>query len=516
MRHTVSTKTRRRGPFARNRRGIAAAIGATSVVVGVACGGGDGPSDGAKDAGAGDTDVALPDASLADVSADAADARVAIDGDVADAAAYGYVRRLPFLRGRGTARGAVLLEEGTRQTAVVAGFSGDGWLGEYPVDAPDSFTWRTLERSRFKSILRTKAGGLALSGATREGDAGTEPSFPFAMLMDDKRNVLWKKHLGRGLGTGSAYGMAEASNGDFLVVGSASVGSPNGFDVRVTRLKPDGTAIWEQTYGGSAAGDAGKGLTPGTEKPVSILALADGGAVVVGSTNATFGSGNEDVWAFRISESGSIAWQVAYGGPKADVAFGASLAPDGKKVWITGSTTSFGKGSGDAWLVAVDTTTGFISSQATFGSADRAEHARSVAFPADGGMLVVGTDPEGMLVLRLDADLAVVWQRKYRNAAALDGWAYGVQALETADHGFAYLAGGFERAWLVKSAADGTLGGCKLGGFGTELVSTTFVTTTSNAIAVPTSVAPVPRTPIVSDLRVELRDATSTLSDACR
>jgi len=248
---------------------------------------------------------------------------------------------------------------------------------------------------------------------------------------------------------------------------------------------------------------------------VTILPLEGGSAIVIASTNASFGAGKEDVWAFRIGETGDVVWQKAYGGAKSEIAYGASMSADGTNVYVTGSTDSFGAGAGDVWLLTLDGANGAIRSQLTFGSAEKAEHGRSVTPMDDGGLLVVGTDPDGLLALRLDADLAVTWQRKYRNTAVVDGWAYGTNAIKTADEGFFFLAGGFERGWLIRTAADGTIGGCKAPGFGTPLAADKFLPKVSTGAIVDTTVVPQPRTTTAFDLGKALVDVPASTTNAC-
>ena len=61
-------------------------------------------------------------------------------------------------------------------------------------------------------------------------------------------------------------------------------------------------AQWARTYGGI-----------GEERAYSIQQTSDGGYVVAGYTES-FGAGEAAVWILKLSSTGEIEWQRAYGG----------------------------------------------------------------------------------------------------------------------------------------------------------------------------------------------------------
>jgi len=102
-----------------------------------------------------------------------------------------------------------------------------------------------------------------------------------------------------GPGSGFAFDVEEASDGDLLVLGSASLAG-SGSEIYVARYDTEGSQLWYNTYGGKSV-DFG----------VSIAAIEEGGAVVVG-TSLDF-EGRAGVLVFRLDPEGEMLWSTVIG-----------------------------------------------------------------------------------------------------------------------------------------------------------------------------------------------------------
>ena len=167
----------------------------------------------------------------------------------------------------------------------------------------------------------------------------------------------------------------------------------------VLRVDRNGGLVWSRTLGGRAS-----------DRFTAVAAMPDGGAVLVGYTRSS-GAGEADAWVVQLDDQGEMLWERTYGGPRNDRAYGLAVAPDGDMV-IAGHTRSTGGGEGDAWLLrlAPDGTERWHASYG--GSGDDA--ARSVVVRPDGSIAAAGytasagagsldvwvwqTDPEGTLL----------------------------------------------------------------------------------------------------------------------
>jgi hypothetical protein len=145
------------------------------------------------------------------------------------------------------------------------------------------------------------------------------------------------------------------------------------------------------------------------DRASAVQATADGGYVVAGSTTS-FGAGNSDAWVLKLDASGNILWQKTYGGELYDTAYAVQATADGGYVvagqWdFSGSCNSCG---GKAALLKLD-----AGGNVVWQKASGLDHLISVQPTADGGYVATGEQrnlyvfaPEGA-VLKLDANGAI-------------------------------------------------------------------------------------------------------------
>lgn len=142
------------------------------------------------------------------------------------------------------------------------------------------------------------------------------------------------------------------------------------------------------------------------ESGYAVIEKSGGGFIVAGTTSS-FGRGNDDMWLVSFSSSGNILWQKTYGGRYNEEAFGILQDPDGQFV-VLGETQSYGAGNRDVWLIKVDSM-GNIQWQKTYGTSQEDQAAVLVPAP-NGGFFIVGqVGPTGpgnhdIVVIKIDQD----------------------------------------------------------------------------------------------------------------
>src|SRR5262249_49744603 len=153
-------------------------------------------------------------------------------------------------------------------------------------------------------------------------------------------------------------------------IGGQPIGLDLTGDLWVLKLDAIGNAVWQKSYGGSASDGAG-----------AVRQTPDGGYVVAGYTRS-YGAGQFDAWGIKLDADGNVTWQKTDGGTGFDFASDVQPTADGGYI-VAGSTTSFGAGSDDAWVLKLDAN-GNVIWQKTYGGAD-SDGASAVHTTADGG-----------------------------------------------------------------------------------------------------------------------------------
>jgi hypothetical protein len=122
-----------------------------------------------------------------------------------------------------------------------------------------------------------------------------------------KRNadgsLLWQRLL-MGVPNGEAgSGLVELPDGRIAVAGDAHVDAHGNDDVLLAVVTADGArTVWQRAYGGSA----------GADRALALLALRDGGYLLVGETLSWGGPGFH-MLALRVDGAGAPAWARAWG-----------------------------------------------------------------------------------------------------------------------------------------------------------------------------------------------------------
>lgn len=123
----------------------------------------------------------------------------------------------------------------------------------------------------------------------------------WAIKTDSRGLMEWEKSFG-GSDNEAGYDVIPTSDGGFLFVGYTwSYGNKQ----QVYAIKTDfhGNKEWEKTYGGSMW-DVG----------YSVIELSGGGYGILGFSNSPgISSGNTDMFLIKISSTGNVIWQKAYG-----------------------------------------------------------------------------------------------------------------------------------------------------------------------------------------------------------
>ena len=247
-----------------------------------------------------------------------------------------------------------------------------------------------------KSLALTSDGGYIITGYTysNNGDVTTNQGSNdyWVLKIDSSGNKQWQKTYG-GNGDDSATSIIQSSDGNYVLSGMSN--SNNGdvtnnhgnSDYWILKINPTGGTIWQKSFGGSTLDGAN-----------SIIESPKGGYVIAGSSTSSDGDitvnkGSGDFWIIKISDLGILEWQKSYGGSGSDFARSIKNTSEGGYI-VAGSTISNNgdvtnyHGLSDCWIIKISNT-GNIEWQKAFGGS-KGDSAESILQNTDGSYVFFG------------------------------------------------------------------------------------------------------------------------------
>ncbi len=187
-------------------------------------------------------------------------------------------------------------------------------------------------------IQQTSDGGYIFTGRTSSNGANNYDLF--LTKTDPDGNIIWDKTFG-GLKDDEGYSVEQTADGGYILIGKTKSSGSGMYDVLVIKVDQNGNMIWDKIFGG-----------PLDDEGYSVRQTSDSGYILVGKTKSS-GSGMYDVLVLKVDQNGNMVWDKAFGGPLDDMGDSVLQTSDGGYI-IAGTTSSFGAGEADAWLIKTD------------------------------------------------------------------------------------------------------------------------------------------------------------------
>ncbi len=314
--------------------------------------------------------------------------------------------------------------------------------------APDTLWMRGLggDRADFGySIEGTPDGGFIIAGITSSYGAGDGDVW--LVKLDGEGGVEWTRTYGGENREEGRYAVP-APDGGYIIVGMTESYGSGGADLWLLKTDISGALIWSRTEGGA-----------GDELGNFVQVTSDGGIIAAGRT--TSGSGKDyDVFLLKTDLAGNKQWTAVLGGDGDDLGYTVCETEDGDYL-VAGYTNSFGAGGADLYLICTDYL-GNLLWHRTYGGFGQ-DYGGYLLPTSDGGYLVCGethsfgSGSGDLWLLKVDSAGEEQWQC-LAGGAYLDG---GYQVIPGIEGG--YLAVGWTvslappggDAFLVKVSADG-------------------------------------------------------------
>ncbi|MEO0215816.1 MAG: hypothetical protein ABIL14_02230 [candidate division WOR-3 bacterium] len=308
---------------------------------------------------------------------------------------------------------------------------GDGDTSEWSqfVESGDTISMSHFYDSLGNYEIRAKAKDIH--------NSESDWSAPHTLLIGS--GLLWSKSIG-GAGADYSYSIQFGVDNGYIIVGATNSTGAGGFDVYLIKVDTTGNLLWEKTFGGN-----------GDDYGYAIKSY-QGNYIIVGNTNS-FGAGNSDVYLLKTDAQGNLLWQKTFGGSANDYGNDLAITTDG--FIITGSTGSYGAGSGDVWLIKTDFNGDTLWTR-TYGGGGL-DGGNSVQVCNDNGFIIAGyTYSAGssgdVYLIKTNASGDTLWTRTYGTSLS----DCGNMVKQTTDNGY-IIVGGNGNIYLIETDNSGNL-----------------------------------------------------------
>jgi DNA-binding beta-propeller fold protein YncE len=174
--------------------------------------------------------------------------------------------------------------------------------------------------------------------------AGTATSFGpsslslFVVKFDSLGNLVWQRI------SDGAEGNAVAVGPDGSVYAAGTTPRPGmigNFDLLVLKITFDGNLVWQRTYSAGDVVDPRGGMT----------VASDGSVYMAGAIQTVRRTADIAALIVKLSTNGDLLFDKQFDGRGGETGTGVAVAPDDGTVYVAGTTTSFGAGSQDAFVL---------------------------------------------------------------------------------------------------------------------------------------------------------------------
>jgi hypothetical protein len=270
-----------------------------------------------------------------------------------------------------------------------------------------------------RSVQQTIDGGYIVAGYT----GYTYHIDGYIEKTDSEGIIIWSSLYGKFDYYDNLQSAYQTTDDGFIAVGwTGSYGTGSG-DVWLIKINATGFEEWNQTFGGT-------GLDGGN----SVQQTIDGGFIITGVVETA--SGYSNLWLIKTDTNGNEEWNRTFGGVGYEEGTSVQQTLDGGFI-VTGSTTSFGAGDADVWLIKTDGIG--IEEWDYFFGGSAYDVGYSVQQTSDGGYFITGeytnisSQKPDMYLIKTDENGNEQWHQTIDNNGKEDVANYGI---ETSDCGY--------------------------------------------------------------------------------
>ncbi|MEX0749162.1 MAG: hypothetical protein WD467_01235 [Candidatus Saccharimonadales bacterium] len=291
--------------------------------------------------------------------------------------------------------------------------------------------WGGTSSDSAYSIRQTGDGGYIVVGETNSYGAGSGD------WMLSKLNVFGQLEWSTVLGSTSSdigYSVDLTTDGGYIASGRVNGLGAGSYDLMVIKFTANGAVSWSKTLGGASS----------ESSPSTVKQTSDGGYAISWYSSTFTTGGSNDFNITKLDSNGVSLWTRAIGGSSSDTTNDMDYTSDGGFI-LTGSTSSYGAGSGDFMTVKLDSNGAHEWTRVIGGTGS--ETAQSVQQTSDGGYIIggytsgYGAGSNDFMLVKLDSDGAHEWTK----VAGGTGSDVVQSVQQTSDGG--YILGGYTASY---------------------------------------------------------------------
>jgi uncharacterized delta-60 repeat protein len=248
------------------------------------------------------------------------------------------------IRGLGRPDVAVSTDGSVYVTGVTADNQNDAVLLKF--DASGTLLWERAwggAASDESLAVATASDGSAYIAGTATS-FGPSSAGLFVVKFDSAGNLVWQR-----ISDGAAgNAVAVAPDGSVYAAGTTPRADQIGnFDIVVLKITAAGSLLWQRTY------SAGEVVDPRGR----MAAGPDGSILIAGAIQAAK-AGLVDLAALivKLTSDGALVFDKQFAGKATETGDGVAVAPDDGTIYVAGTTTTFGAGFQDAFVLHLQPT----------------------------------------------------------------------------------------------------------------------------------------------------------------
>lgn len=241
-------------------------------------------------------------------------------------------------------------------------------------------TYGGADDDEANNIIQLHDGNLLVVGYTSSQGAGKNDGWVIKMSKTGEQ--IWDMTYG-GIKDDVIYDAVELPNGNIGLAGSTESSGEGRTDFWFIMIDNEGNQKWDKTYGGNKDDEANQ------------ITLSEDGKIILTGYTKSRGAGNRDIWMIKIDQDGEgkdqgkEIWKRNAGGNRADYTGEVVQNPKDSALIVVGTTTSYGNGSGDMYLIRILNDRGRVKGKKYMGG-KQYEMGTGVVLTDDDGYFIVG------------------------------------------------------------------------------------------------------------------------------